>query len=371
MNRAVMNRPLNLKFCRCNQSGMTLVEILVALVISLVLIGGVVQIFVGNKLTYRTQDNLSRIQENGRYAIELLNQDIRMVNYRGCAGPKQPGTARNLLNTSTALNWNFLSTTPIQGFDNPSSSWPGSLTTAGLASSDVITGTDVLTVRGPEAANSGFVVSQTTNTGNLQVNQPVSLNLQPNEIVMVTDCSDIVVFQITGITNSPFTIAHAVAAATTNSPGNSSNDLKKLFNGAEVTRLSAKTYYIGTGANGQPALFRRTPLGGAQELIEGVENMQIVFGVDNSGTCGTGTTDDGAIDCYQTAAQVNAAASWPQIRSIQIRLLLRSLENNLTPTPQAIAYNGGTVNDGAGGSAQDRRLRQVFTSTIGLRNQLR
>ena len=366
-----MNRPLNLTFFRGSQSGMTLVEILVALVISLVLIGGVIQIFVGNKLTYRVQDNLSRIQENGRYAIELLNQDIRMANYRGCAGPKPPGTTRNLLNNSSSLNWNFLSPIPMEGFDNPSSSWPAVLTNAGLSNTEVVAGTDVITVRGPEATNSGFVVSQTTNTGALQVNQPASLNLQPNEIVMVTDCSDIVVFQITGVASSPFAISHAVASATTNSPGNASNDLKKLFNDAEITRLSAKTYYIGTGANGQPALFKRTPLGGAQELIEGVENLQIVFGVDHSGTCGTGSTDDGAIDCYRTAAQVNAAANWPQIRSIQIRLLLRSLENNLTPTPQAIAFNGGTVNDGASGSAQDRRLRQVFTSTIGLRNQLR
>lgn len=359
--------PFKLNIFPFNQSGMTLIEIMVALVISMLLIGGIIQIFIGNKLTYRIQDNLSRIQENGRYAVELLNQDIRMANYRGCAGNK-PNTARNLLNSATTLNWDFLSTVPLQGFDNPASSWPAALTTAGLASGSIITGTDVLTVRGPDTTdNSGFVVSQVgnSNTGDLQINQPASLNLQTGEIVMVADCSDIVVFQITGITNAnPFTVAHT---ATGNNPGNATNDLKKLFNGAEVTRLSAKTYYIGTGANGQPALFRRTPLSGAQELVEGVENLQIIFGVDNASTCGTGSSDDGAIDCYRRADQLSTA-NWQSVRSVQIRLLLRSLENNLTPTPQSIAYNGGTINSGTGA---DRRLRQVFTTTIGLRNQLR
>jgi type IV pilus assembly protein PilW len=359
-----MNRSFNPIPCRSNQSGMTLVEILVALVISLVLIGGVIQIFVGNKLTYRVQDNLSRIQENGRYAIELLNQDIRMANYRGCAGSKA-GTARNLLNNPSDINWNFLSANPVQGFDTPSSSWPGDLTTAGLASSSVIAGTDVVTVRGPDTTNSGFVVSQASNTAALQVSQPTALNLQSNDIVMVADCSDIVVFQITNsgtITGNPASIEHA---ATGSSPGNSSNDLHKIFTSAEVTRLSAKTYYIGTGASGQPALFRLTPTS-TQELVEGVENMQIIFGVDDAGICSTGSSDDGAIDCYRRADQI--AAAWPRVRSIQIRLLLRSLENNLTPVPQPIEYNGATVNSGMG---SDRRLRQVFTSTIGLRNQLR
>jgi type IV pilus assembly protein PilW len=190
------------------------------------------------------------------------------------------------------------------------------------------------------------------------------------------DCSDIAVFQIATATpvvsgNLATIDVTLVANASGATPGNSTNDLKKLFDSAEVTRLTAKTYYIGTGASGQPALFRLASGNTtAQELVEGVENMQIRFGVDDGGVCGTGSSDDGFIDCYRSSDQINAA-TWPKVRSMQIALLMRSLENNLTPTNQPIAYNGGTVNDGAGGTPTDRRLRQVFTSTIGLRNQLR
>ncbi|MBK8507292.1 MAG: PilW family protein [Candidatus Competibacteraceae bacterium] len=351
---------------------MTLVEILVALTISLILIGGVIQIFIGNKLTYRVQDSLSRIQENGRYAVELLNQDIRMANYRGCAGPK-PTTARNLLNSSTDIRWNFLNAIPVNGFDNTtiSSAWPADLGNIGLSNTgtsntSVVGGTDVLTVRGPDTTNSAFITAQTNTNGPLQVNQPTSLSLQTNDVVMVADCTDIVVFQIANTTLTPFTIA-LTGSGSTLTPGNANTNLNKFFIGAEVTRLSAKTYYIATGANGQPALFRRVA-GVSQELVEGVENLQLVFGVDDAGACGgIGSSNDGAIDCYLSAENINATI-WPVVRSLQVRLLLRSLENNLTPTPQEVAYNGGTVNTGSGA---DRRLRQVFTSTVGLRNQLR
>ncbi|MCC6136509.1 MAG: prepilin-type N-terminal cleavage/methylation domain-containing protein [Gammaproteobacteria bacterium] len=63
------------------QRGLTLVEILVALVISAFLIAGVIQLFVGSKQTYRGHDALSRIQENGRLALDNMARDIRMAGY--------------------------------------------------------------------------------------------------------------------------------------------------------------------------------------------------------------------------------------------------------------------------------------------------
>jgi len=74
----IHQRPLQ---SRQSQQGLTLVEILVALVISLFLIAGVIQLFVGSKQTYRGQDALSRIQENGRFAIERIAWDLRMAGY--------------------------------------------------------------------------------------------------------------------------------------------------------------------------------------------------------------------------------------------------------------------------------------------------
>ncbi|MDO9240573.1 MAG: prepilin-type N-terminal cleavage/methylation domain-containing protein, partial [Methylicorpusculum sp.] len=71
-------------FSRPKQSGMTLVEIMISLLIGAILLGGVLQIFISTKQTYRMQEGLSRLQENARFAMEFLTFDIRMAGYQGC-----------------------------------------------------------------------------------------------------------------------------------------------------------------------------------------------------------------------------------------------------------------------------------------------
>jgi type IV pilus assembly protein PilW len=72
------------------QTGLSLIEIMIALLIGAFLIGGVLQIFIDSKQTYRMQQNLSRLQENGRFAMDFLAQDIRMAGYWGCLRPSSP-----------------------------------------------------------------------------------------------------------------------------------------------------------------------------------------------------------------------------------------------------------------------------------------
>jgi type IV pilus assembly protein PilW len=69
---------------KARQTGLTLIEIMIALLIGAFLLGGVLQIFLGSKQTYRMQDNLAKLQENGRFAMEFLAKDIRMAGYWGC-----------------------------------------------------------------------------------------------------------------------------------------------------------------------------------------------------------------------------------------------------------------------------------------------
>src|SRR5665647_3594938 len=69
-----------------HQVGMTLIEIMIALLIGAFLLGGMLQIFINSKQTYRMQENLSRLQENGRFALDFLAKDIRMAGYWGCLG---------------------------------------------------------------------------------------------------------------------------------------------------------------------------------------------------------------------------------------------------------------------------------------------
>jgi len=68
-------------FSRHPQRGLSLIEVLIALMLGVFLLGGVIQIFIINRQTYRTQENLARLQEDGRFALDLLNRYVRLAGY--------------------------------------------------------------------------------------------------------------------------------------------------------------------------------------------------------------------------------------------------------------------------------------------------
>jgi len=88
-----------------NQSGFTLVELMVALVLGMFLTAGVIQVFTSNQQTYRVTENLSRLQENGRFAIEFIARDVREANYKACLDATflMPNAITGLNNQSTVI----------------------------------------------------------------------------------------------------------------------------------------------------------------------------------------------------------------------------------------------------------------------------
>lgn len=73
---------MNAMLLKHRQRGLTLIEIMVALVISLFLLAGLLQLFIGTRQSARVQENLSRVQENGRYAIDFIGRIARLTGYR-------------------------------------------------------------------------------------------------------------------------------------------------------------------------------------------------------------------------------------------------------------------------------------------------
>jgi len=75
---------VQLRNSRYTQGGISVVEIMVSIAISLILLAGVMQIMFTNKQTYRVQEAFARLQENGRFAMDFLAKDIRMAGFIGC-----------------------------------------------------------------------------------------------------------------------------------------------------------------------------------------------------------------------------------------------------------------------------------------------
>lgn len=352
------------------QAGLSLIEIMVALVIGLILTAGIIQLFVGSKQTYRFQEALSRVQENGRFAIEALNRDLRMAGNMGCAvnlqrenpagaGLLAPGFFRVRLNNPNDYEWSF--ETGLQGYQWNGASWTPALP-ASLAAA--LNESDVLTLRGVERLPT-TVTSHPAGAfpGSEALGVPASNGFSQFDVVVVSDCTSAAVFQISN--SDPDTSGSLAHLTGVGSPGNSNTALGREFLGADVTRISTRSYFIGTGAGGGPALFQRVNQDAAQELVEGIERMRFSYGVD---TNGDRMADPHALgNAYWTGAQVDAANRWNSVVSVQMRLLARSVENGVTDGPQAISFDGAVFNSGVGA---DTRLRQVFTTTVGLRNRL-
>lgn len=352
------------------QHGLTVIEILVALVISLFLVAGVIQLFVGLKQTYRFHEALSRIQENGRFALETLSRDIRSAGYYGCLSASTG--IDNTLNNSTQYLWNFGQTgqppSALEGFESTgTNTWSPTLDTSIIISP--ASGSDVITLRGGVDGPGVPIIAHGGGNNNLTV--PTNSGFQVGDILTVSNCQTASVFQVTGvITGPPEQLVHATTGQT---PGNARANLADDYaNSGIIARagVSTVTYFIRAGAGGMPALWRRDGAAAAQELVEGVERMEILYGV-----CigqGASRSVDPAVG-YVTA---NNVTNWSNVCSVRVNLLLvsvNSLENqfagtSFTTAPQSVIFPADT------GSATpvptDRRLRQAFSTTVGIRNRL-
>jgi type IV pilus assembly protein PilW len=365
------------------QRGFSLVEILVALTISVFLISGVVQLFISSRQTYRYHNALSRIEENGRFALEVMARDIRMAGHYGClpaALITNPGAGafRNQLNTPNNYIWNFAQ--PIQGSRHIGGNWePEDPLDASITSPLVQNNLDVLTVRGTD----GPIAVIDAHAGPLDNPRARGTNFNACDVVVAANCAEASVFQVTGIAPASAIVGpppipdgqllqHA-SGGCGNDPGNSVATLGTTFLpqlGSEVTRVSTKSYYIRTGASGRPALWRRVGPDNPQELVEGVERMEIRYGVC-TGT-GAARSVNPAIGYVRiNDPGFNLPGDWPDVCSVRIDLLLASLEDNLVTTPQTVVFPADTgIQLLPAQLGNDRRLRQGFSTTVGIRNRL-
>lgn len=355
------------------QQGFSLIEMMIAVTIGLLLLAGLGTVYLESRRTFRQQEALARMQEGARYAFEVMTLDIRQAGYTGCA-PKNK--TYSTLAVSTPPDWfNDLATRPLFGYE--SGAGLPTVVTGALANTDAVS---VL-----RADDSGNFRVQNHNGTSATIQLLVPHNLQQGEILTAVppDCSMAATFQMVNVNNNSTTsqVVHNTGNAVT--PGNSTECLgdpgppttapcaspnpatnPPLPADSKIMRLSGRIYYLrNNSTSSEPSLFREnlSTNGGnaasvAEELAEGVENMQIRYGED--------TTADGNIDQYRAA---NAVTNWDKVFAVQVSLLMRSVENNVVSQPQAVTFNGATVNTGAGA---DRRLRKVFTATIAVRNRL-
>ena len=343
------------------QLGLSLIEIQVALVIGLILTAGAAQLFISNQQTYRSENALTRMQQNGRFIVDTIAKDIRMAGYTGCTS--REGSAPVVDNIGT-LPYNVVDiadgslTNVIAASDATNGAarvpaLPGTLT-GNIA--NILPNADTITVQRSHQCGAAVAVTAAAGGGNITVYSPNQCNFQAGMGAMITNCGRSDLFQITGSTadtgpSQNLTFGGALAST--------------YGDDAFVYQFMSNTYYIAPSQIDpadpapEPALWvdqwDPTAAGGYNsiELADGVEDFEIQYGVDNAG--------DQYPDVYQ---DIDAALDMSTVRSVRINLLLRSADN-ITTQPQQLNFMGAPAN-----IANDRRLRTVYSSTITVRNQL-
>ncbi len=324
------------------QLGMSLVELMIAMTIGLILLTGVLQITISNSDNSRMHEQMSRVQEAGRFAIDVISKDIRMADFWGCASSISKIT--NNLNPVDASYAGLEFDNGVGGADGASGA-PDSITLSGAFGAGI-------TVETPYMNNSSAMIHVSADSG-----------LEQFGIVLLSDCLQGDIFEITGANPSGSgSVVHNTGAVAIG-PGNynpsatcaSGHCLSKTYEGdAQIYNLQSLTYSIQQAAFKEPMLVRSLNGATPVELVSGIEDMQLEYGVDSNG--------DGVADIYKTATQVTAAGEWEVVISVKLSMLIRSKETIMSET-QTYDYNGSTV------TSSDRRVRRVFTTVITIRNR--
>lgn len=348
------------RITRDYQTGLSLIEIMIALFIGLFLLLGLYQIFISTKQSYRLADGQSRLQENARFALETLNHDIRLAGYFGCSGvsASNPVVIANDPLIAPYTQAGAAEASIITGGnDNAAGSF--SDPNPALSSSPltpVVQGTDAITVQFGESCG-GFTTADLSDVKASTAAIPAS-----NTCGTITNGTGTTAATLgTPLVISNCDSAHIFRAANTgetsqnkDTTATATDQLGKTYPaGSELLLYRSYTYFIRENPAGQPSLYRldnNTASSVAPvEMVEGIENMQIMYGID--------TDADGSANQYD-----DTPADWTQVASVRIDLTARSIDDNLIATPRTYDYNG--VDD-----VQDRRLVKTFSTTISLRNR--
>jgi type IV pilus assembly protein PilW len=335
---------------RDKQTGFSLIELMIAITLSLVLTIGIIQIFSSSKQTSRVQDALARVQENARFALDILSHDIRMAGQLGCNSGAHLTVAGEFKNYDSSIYGYEYADLPADSALIINNSRP--------ERSDIVEDTDTIIVRSAATRTIPLTDESApiTNDSITAKSAGAIDNIAPGDPMVISDCVNADMLFVKTKDGSRLTF----------DPPESSDPLaNKYQSDAEVMKLNYAAYYIRVDdKTGNKNLYRSYVNGisgspgvnAPEPLLENVENLQIFYGENVNGNIR-----------YVRADQVGNMSN---VVSVRIHLLLSTGEDNLAIDPQSYWYVNQDSDDIELQTAADgdKRLFRSFTTTIQLRN---
>lgn len=350
-------------------AGLSLIELMIALVLGLIVVAAAGGTFLANKQVYAASETLNRVQEGGRVAFELMSRDLREAGGSPCG---TESAMVNLLNNGTSSWWSSFSD-GIHGYE-------GGVTAAGTVTGtgegQRVAGTDAVDLYAANASSDYVIVEHGTPSATLQL---TSIDgLKDGEIVIACNAAYTLVFQITGFNgkglnhnggagspgncgqefqykrpdkcsgaSNPYGYCFSKATSTNCDPTKSTG--KDSDMPAVVAKVGASRWYVGNNARGSRSLYRAfvidstgtgTPtVSGLEEIAEGVTDMQLEYRMSGS----------------TAFVAAGAVTDWKRVQAVRVSIVSEGVDGALR----------GNYIEGTDGEA----LAREFTHVVALRNR--
>lgn len=277
------------QFTITRQGGFTLIELMVSLVLGLILIGGVLNIFVSNRETYRVTENLTRMQENARTGFDFMARDLREAGQNPCGTTLVANVIRKTGAIPWWADWNKGAVIGVDGTQDRTD-----IVAFGTGTNARVAGTDaVLVIRA--AQDEKIIAAHDASTFDLTLNSVTGLVV--DDVVVGCDLKNAAVFQIGTISTTTKVINYGPTFAPLNCSGaqlgfpaplSCTPLVAKVFDaGGMVSKLTATFWYVGYAA-GKRSLFRTriikktiasvpTITTEPEEMVTGVQDLQMVY----------------------------------------------------------------------------------------------
>jgi type IV pilus assembly protein PilW len=308
-----------------HNQGHTLLELLIALSLGILIIAGGLSFYHGTQTTQKIQIALAIARENAKFAFDIMKADIQQAGFYGCITPMVNTHLINSLNDpQDDFKWNFLQAVSANEYIS-TNQWSPKLDNS-LRNAKAYKG-DVLTLR--YANRREFAVKKhdsaiaaiTITSGN---------GIKKNDYVLAADCVQGSIFQKTN--TSTVSMQH-LQSISSKYAGNRSNDLGYVFaHNATLRELHSISYFIAKKKQRIPALYRKDGARRSEEIISGITDIQIRFGIDSN--------SDGNIDSYLNAQQMNN--QWQHIVLIDLSITANAYKDNIIQGDEVALYRDGS-----------------------------
>jgi type IV pilus assembly protein PilW len=325
------------------QAGLSLIELMVAVTISLLVLSALSAVFISTTKSRNEMQKSTQQQESGRYASELISDNVKLAGYLAEFDATPLTTPATLPNPCATAISDLLAALPlhVQGVND--------ISAALGCISDVKTGTDVLVVRRASTCAAGTAGCDAFLDGapHFQASLCTPNDGSGGELAHAVNSN-------TDYATYYFALSDTQTDFTRRKTSCGASDY------AAIQRYLVHIYFVANNnvsGDGIPTL-KRAELGAGAftivPLVDGIENMQLQYGID--------TNDDGIPNSYTSAPAT--AADWRNTMAVRVHLLAR----NTISTPGFSDIRSYTLGDKDVAAANDGYKRHVYSTTTQIVN---